>query len=94
MAAQTPGKWITPQEALEAANQYRAAASEARIVAQKVAQAGMRLDGSWLGNAKNIFDSHFNSLPSELAAYADMLDRMAHEISNIEVWVEYDQQGE
>ena len=93
MATEPLGKYITPSEAYEASNRFRAAANDARIVSQKVAQVGMRLDESWIGNAKNIFDSHFNSLPSELAAYADMLDRMAHDISNIEVWVEIDEQG-
>lgn len=84
------GKWITPPEADEIAGQYRNAANEIRAIAQRVSGVGNRLDGSWLGNSKNIFDSHFNSFPNDITAYADMLDQMAHEISKIQVWVEVD----
>lgn len=89
MAAIYPkGKWITPPEAGEIANEYRAAADKIRNIGQRVSQVGTNLDGNWSGNAKNIFGSHFNSFPSEVIEYADMLDQMAHEISNIQVWVE------
>ena len=82
------GKWITPHEAGEIASQYRAAANEIRNIEQQVSRVGANLDSSWLGNSKNIFDSHFNSFPAEITGYANLLDRMADEISRIKVWVE------
>lgn len=88
MAPLETGEWITPQEAFEYAARYRAAAAEMREIAHRALNVGHRLDDSWFGNAKNIFDSHFNSFPQEIFAYADSLENMAQQISRIEVWVE------
>lgn len=82
-----PGKWITPPEVHQIASEFRAAAERIRAVYHSVNSVGNRLDETWLGNAKNIFDAHFNSFPREIAAYADRLDQMANEISQIQVWV-------
>ena len=81
------GEWITPPETREIANEFRAAADRIREVYHAVQSAGSQLDATWVGNAKNIFDSHFDSFPREIAAYADHLDQMAHEILQIQVWI-------
>lgn len=85
--AAVPGKWITPPEVHSIASEFRAAADQIRYVYNSVSAVGTQLDQSWSGNAKSIFDAHFNSFPKEILAYADDLDRMAHEVLNIQVWV-------
>lgn len=81
------GKWITPPEVQGIAAEFRAAAERIRTVYHTVNSVGNRLDETWYGNSKNIFDSHFNSFPREIVAYADRLEQMAHEILQIQVWV-------
>ena len=83
----TLGKWITPPEAVSIASKYRVAASEIRLVAQDMIRVSNSLDASWSGNAKNVFDAHFNSFPTELASFADHIDHIATQVANIQVWV-------
>lgn len=81
------GHWINPPEVGEIASQFRAAADQIRSVYGSVNAVGTNLDQSWRGNAKNIFDAHFNAFPNEILAYANDLDNMANEILNIRIWV-------
>lgn len=85
--AVAPGKWITPPEVHEIARELRSAADQIRSVYQSVSSVESQLDGSWLGNAKNVFDAHFNGFPKEIMAYATRLDHMAVEVLNIQVWI-------
>ncbi len=85
--AAAPGKWITPHEVQEIARELRAAAEQMRTVFQTANEVGNQLDDTWSGNAKNIFDAHFNSFPNETAAYAERLEQMAHAVLQIQVWV-------
>lgn len=87
MAIVPVGHWITPPEVGEVASRLRAAADQIRSVYSSVNAVNGQLDQSWRGNAKNIFDAHFNSFPREILAYANDLDQMANEILNIQIWV-------
>lgn len=89
MSVMPEGHWITPPEVGGIASEFRAAADQIRSVYNSVNAVGGQLDQTWRGNAKNIFDAHFNSLPKEVLAYANDLDHMANEILNIQVWVLY-----
>lgn len=84
------GHWITPPEVNEIAREVREAAERIRSVHGTATGVDSQLDASWRGNAKNIFDAHFNSFPREILAYANDLDRMADEILGIQVWVPYE----
>jgi WXG100 family type VII secretion target len=90
MSVVPAGHWMTPPEVGEIASEFRAAADQIRSVYGSVNAVGGQLDQSWRGNAKNIFDAHFNAFPKEILAYANDLDHMASEILNIQVWV-YDE---
>lgn len=81
------GRWITPPETGGIASELRAVADAIRSVYNPVNSIGGQLDQTWRGNAKNIFDAHFNSFPRDILAYADELDRMANDVLNIQVWV-------
>ncbi len=81
------GHWITPPEVGAIASELRDAADQIRLLYGSVDAVGRQLDQSWRGNAKNIFDAHFNGFPKEILAYADDLERMARDILNIQVWV-------
>ena len=85
--AAVPGRWITPPEAHAIASELRSAADQIKTVYQSVNGVGNQLDETWYGNAKNIFDSHFNSFPKELLAYASQLDQMAQEVLQIRIFV-------
>lgn len=87
MAMVPVGHWITPPEVGEIANRFRVIADQIRTVYASVNAMEGQLEQSWRGNAKNIFDAHFNSFPREILAYADDLDHIANEILNIQIWV-------
>ena len=90
MSVVPAGHWITPPEVGEIASELRAAADQIRSVYNSVNTVGIQLNQSWRGNAKNIFDSHFNTFPKDVLAYAHDLDQMANEVLSIQVWVPYE----
>jgi uncharacterized protein YukE len=88
--SQALGHWITPPEVYQIASELKAAANKIEAVFTQVNQVDNQLDQSWLGNAKNIFDSHFNGFPKEILAYAQDLKQMADEVLAIQIWVPYE----
>ncbi len=87
MSVVPDGQWITPPEVSEIAREVRALAEQVRSVHGVATSVEGQLNASWRGNAKNIFDAHFNSFPREVLAYANDLDKMADEILSIQVWI-------
>ncbi len=85
--SQVPGHWITPPEVEQFARELRAAADQIREVFHTATAVRSQLDSSWFGNAKNIFDSHFDGFPHDVASFAHRLDQMASEALAIQVWV-------
>lgn len=82
-------KNIHPPEADELAAQYAQAASQIRdLYPQRLRDTELYLADSWLGNAKNMFFSHFSQFPRDLNRFADQLDQIADGLRKIQVEIE------
>jgi uncharacterized protein YukE len=81
------GEWITPPEVYRIAGEIKAVANQVESLYSTANGVGVELNGTWFGNAKNIFDAHFNGFPNEFIAYANELRSMAAQVLAIKVWI-------
>ena len=81
-------QWITPPEARPIADALFAIADEVKLISNQVEGVGSNLEGSWRGTAKNIFFSHYDSLPGELDRFASSLEAKAGAVAAISIWIE------
>ena len=78
----------TPPEAAEIAACFERAAAEVRGRQAHLENVRINLFTDWLGNAKNIFFTHFNPFPSSFTRYVQTLEHLADQARSIKVLVE------
>ena len=86
-----------PPEAHAAASAYRSAASDLRAQAQQVTGVRGSLEGTWYGNAKNIFFGNSDGTAKFFTIHANVLDQLAAEAEKPvtvtrKVWVWVDEE--
>ena len=77
-----------PPEAAEIAGKFEKAASEARSIAANLERVRSDLYPDWLGNAKNVFFSHYEPFIGDFNRFIQRLEQLANEARSIQVQVE------
>jgi hypothetical protein len=78
----------TPPEAAAIAACFERAAAEVKGGQTPLETVRLNLFTDWLGNAKNIFFTHFSPLPSDYSRYVQTLEHLADQARSIKVLVE------
>ena len=78
----------TPPEAVEIAACFERAATEVKGGRTRLENVRSNLFIGWLGNAKNIFFTHFNPFPGDYRRYVQTLEHLADQARSIKVLVE------
>jgi WXG100 family type VII secretion target len=84
--------YITPSEAAEIAARFEKAAAEARSLIPHLEQVRGNLYPDWLGNAKDVFFSHYNPFFGDFNHFIQLLEHLASEARSIQVQVEVPQE--
>jgi len=81
--------WITPPEVSLIAERFRQAANEIRSrISPTTRSVEINLEGNWVGNAKQVFFSHYDPFPDAVDQFAAELEAMASAIASIQVSIE------
>jgi len=83
---------IIPPEAAQIAAQFERAADEIRSIAASLEGVRASLNPDWMGNAKNVFFSHYDPFLGDFKHFIQLLDQLASQARSIQVQVEVPQE--